>query len=61
MARPAVYIETYGCQMNASDFEFMYGRLAVCGPDLPARAGGGDGAGVQAEHDQFLDSREPAW
>ncbi len=36
---PTVYIETYGCQMNASDSELMLGRLAeygyraVNGPD----------------------------
>lgn len=29
--RPTVYVETYGCQMNASDAELMLGRLAECG------------------------------
>src|ERR687890_1376062 len=29
--RPTVYIETYGCQMNASDSELMLGRLAEYG------------------------------
>ncbi|HEY9449440.1 MAG TPA: tRNA (N6-isopentenyl adenosine(37)-C2)-methylthiotransferase MiaB [Gemmatimonadaceae bacterium] len=28
---PTVYIETYGCQMNVSDSELMYGRLAEYG------------------------------
>src|SRR3954462_11379913 len=38
-ARPTVYIETYGCQMNVSDSELMLGSLeahgyeAVDGPD----------------------------
>ncbi|MDQ3697250.1 MAG: tRNA (N6-isopentenyl adenosine(37)-C2)-methylthiotransferase MiaB [Gemmatimonadota bacterium] len=38
-SRGTVYIETYGCQMNVSDSELMYGRLAefgytaVDGPD----------------------------
>ena len=37
--KPTVYIETYGCQMNVSDSELMYGKLvahgyeAVNGPD----------------------------
>jgi len=31
MSRPTVYIETYGCQMNVSDSELMYGRLAANG------------------------------
>ena len=31
MSRPTVYIETYGCQMNVSDSELMYGKLAAHG------------------------------
>ena len=31
MTRPTVYIETYGCQMNVSDSELMYGKLAASG------------------------------
>jgi tRNA-2-methylthio-N6-dimethylallyladenosine synthase len=31
MSRPTVYIETYGCQMNVSDSELMYGSLAAHG------------------------------
>jgi tRNA-2-methylthio-N6-dimethylallyladenosine synthase len=30
-ARPTVYIETYGCQMNVSDSELMLGKLAAEG------------------------------
>ncbi|MBX6332914.1 MAG: tRNA (N6-isopentenyl adenosine(37)-C2)-methylthiotransferase MiaB [Gemmatimonadaceae bacterium] len=30
-SRGTVYIETYGCQMNVSDAELMYGRLAEYG------------------------------
>ena len=30
-ARPTVYIETYGCQMNVSDSELMLGKLADSG------------------------------
>ncbi|MEO7359470.1 MAG: tRNA (N6-isopentenyl adenosine(37)-C2)-methylthiotransferase MiaB [Gemmatimonadaceae bacterium] len=30
-AQPTVYIETYGCQMNVSDSELMYGKLAAAG------------------------------
>ncbi len=29
--KPTVYIETYGCQMNVSDSELMYGTLAAHG------------------------------
>lgn len=46
MAQPTrgtVYIETYGCQMNVSDSELMYGRLAECGY-VPV--GGPEGADV---------------
>ena len=38
---PTVYIETYGCQMNVSDSELMYGRLEAEGyvaVDAPATA-----------------------
>ncbi|HEY7877245.1 MAG TPA: hypothetical protein VIC55_03425, partial [Gemmatimonadaceae bacterium] len=38
-----VYIETYGCQVNVSDSELMYGRLAECGY-VPV--GGPEGADV---------------
>lgn len=31
--RPTVYIETYGCQMNVSDSELMYGSLSAHGYD----------------------------
>jgi tRNA-2-methylthio-N6-dimethylallyladenosine synthase len=31
MTKPTVYIETYGCQMNVSDSELMYGKLAANG------------------------------
>ncbi len=40
-SRGTVYIETYGCQMNVSDSELMYGRLAEYGyaaTDAPAGA-----------------------
>ena len=33
MSRPTVYIETYGCQMNVSDSELMYGSLVAHGYD----------------------------
>ncbi|MDQ6611377.1 MAG: tRNA (N6-isopentenyl adenosine(37)-C2)-methylthiotransferase MiaB, partial [Gemmatimonadota bacterium] len=29
--KPTVYIETYGCQMNVSDSELMYGKLIAHG------------------------------
>jgi tRNA-2-methylthio-N6-dimethylallyladenosine synthase len=35
--RPTVYVETYGCQMNASDAELMLGRLADSGYDAVDR------------------------
>ena len=41
--RPTVYIETYGCQMNVSDSELMYGKLAASGYDA---VDGPDGADV---------------
>lgn len=31
LVQPTVYIETYGCQMNVSDSELMYGQLAAAG------------------------------
>jgi tRNA-2-methylthio-N6-dimethylallyladenosine synthase len=43
MSRPTVYIETYGCQMNVSDSELMYGRLAAHGYEA---VDGPDGADV---------------
>ncbi len=43
MSRATVYIETYGCQMNVSDSELMYGRLAAHGYDA---VDGPDGADV---------------
>jgi len=43
MSRPTVYIETYGCQMNVSDSELMYGRLAAHGYEP---VDGPDGADV---------------
>jgi tRNA-2-methylthio-N6-dimethylallyladenosine synthase len=43
MSRPTVYIETYGCQMNVSDSELMYGRLAAHGYEAVS---GPDGADV---------------
>ncbi len=41
--KPTVYIETYGCQMNVSDSELMYGKLEASGY-LPVHAP--DGADV---------------
>jgi tRNA-2-methylthio-N6-dimethylallyladenosine synthase len=41
--KPTVYIETYGCQMNVSDSELMYGNLAAHGY---APVDGPDGADV---------------
>ena len=37
-----VYIETYGCQMNVSDSELMYGRLAEFGYQPADRPDGAD-------------------
>ncbi|HEX7942161.1 MAG TPA: tRNA (N6-isopentenyl adenosine(37)-C2)-methylthiotransferase MiaB, partial [Gemmatimonadaceae bacterium] len=42
-SRGTVYIETYGCQMNVSDSELMYGRLAEYGYEAVE---GPDGADV---------------
>ena len=42
-ARPTVYIETYGCQMNVSDSELMLGALTAAGYDS---VDGPDGADV---------------
>jgi tRNA-2-methylthio-N6-dimethylallyladenosine synthase len=41
-ARPSVYIETYGCQMNASDSELMLGTLAASGYRATSRPEGAD-------------------
>jgi tRNA-2-methylthio-N6-dimethylallyladenosine synthase len=41
-ARPSVYIETYGCQMNASDSELMLGTLAASGYREATRPEGAD-------------------
>lgn len=40
--RGTVYIETYGCQMNVSDSELMYGRLAEYGYTPVDRPDGAD-------------------
>src|SRR5919202_1237142 len=40
--RGTVYIETYGCQMNVSDSELMYGRLAEFGYEAVDRPDGAD-------------------
>ena len=40
--RPTVYIETYGCQMNVSDSELMFGRLAEYGYAPVDRPDGAD-------------------
>src|SRR5512146_1075814 len=42
MQRGTVYIETYGCQMNVSDSELMYGRLAEYGSTPVDRPDGAD-------------------
>lgn len=40
--KPTVYIETYGCQMNVSDSELMYGTLAAHGYEAVDRPDGAD-------------------
>src|SRR5687768_7060804 len=42
MSRPTVYIETYGCQMNVSDSELMYGKLAAHGYEAVDTPDGAD-------------------
>ncbi|MDF1503028.1 tRNA (N6-isopentenyl adenosine(37)-C2)-methylthiotransferase MiaB [Roseisolibacter sp. H3M3-2] len=42
MSRPTVYIETYGCQMNVSDSELMYGSLAAHGYEAVDTPDGAD-------------------
>ncbi|MCC6241912.1 MAG: tRNA (N6-isopentenyl adenosine(37)-C2)-methylthiotransferase MiaB [Gemmatimonadaceae bacterium] len=41
-AKPTVYIETYGCQMNVSDSELMYGTLAARGYEAVDSPDGAD-------------------
>ena len=41
-ARPTIYIETYGCQMNVSDSELMLGRMADSGYDAVPGPEGAD-------------------
>jgi tRNA-2-methylthio-N6-dimethylallyladenosine synthase len=41
-ARPSVYIETYGCQMNVSDSELMLGKLIEAGYESVAAPEGAD-------------------
>jgi tRNA-2-methylthio-N6-dimethylallyladenosine synthase len=41
-ARPTVYIETYGCQMNVSDSELMLGKLTEAGYESVAAPEGAD-------------------
>lgn len=40
--KPTVYIETYGCQMNVSDSELMYGKLAAHGYEAVDAPDGAD-------------------
>jgi tRNA-2-methylthio-N6-dimethylallyladenosine synthase len=40
--RPTVYVETYGCQMNASDSELILGALSACGYAPVDRPDGAD-------------------
>lgn len=42
MPKPTVYIETYGCQMNVSDSELMYGNLAAHGYEAVDAPDGAD-------------------
>jgi tRNA-2-methylthio-N6-dimethylallyladenosine synthase len=41
-ARPTVYIETYGCQMNVSDTELMLGKLTASGYEAVEKPDGAD-------------------
>jgi len=41
-ARPTVYIETYGCQMNVSDTELMLGKLTASGYEAVDQPDGAD-------------------
>lgn len=41
-ARPTVYIETYGCQMNVSDTELMLGKLTASGYESVSQPDGAD-------------------
>jgi tRNA-2-methylthio-N6-dimethylallyladenosine synthase len=41
-ARPTVYVETYGCQMNVSDSELMLGKLAAHGYEAVDHPDGAD-------------------
>jgi tRNA-2-methylthio-N6-dimethylallyladenosine synthase len=41
-ARPTVYVETYGCQMNVSDSELMLGNLAAHGYEPVDKPDGAD-------------------
>jgi tRNA-2-methylthio-N6-dimethylallyladenosine synthase len=41
-ARPTVYIETYGCQMNVSDTELMLGKLTASGYQAVEKPDGAD-------------------
>ena len=41
-ARPTVYIETYGCQMNVSDTELMLGKLTASGYESVEQPDGAD-------------------